>query len=158
MYLSWDCPSVPAARVCLWLCPLGYSVVVFLKYTRPCSATAWVQLFLERTLGCYRIFFVGNTVLLPLADQEEAKQIFHLLTQSLKVCHSIDWQQFKETEFFRDTDSWKALLVFSFAWIWQGNTWSGWMPETIWSAIILTWALFFRSWGRSLGLGQVSSR
>lgn len=109
--LFWHYPFVTTARVSLCLCPLGYSVV-FLKRIRSCSETAWVQLFLERTLGYYRIFFVGNTVLLPLADQEGAKQRFHLLTHRLKVCRSIGWQQFKETELFRDTDSWKPILVF----------------------------------------------
>jgi len=79
--LSWDCP-VTAARVSLCLCPLGYSAVVFLKHTRPCSETVWVQLFLERTLGCYRIFFLGNTVLLPLADQEETADTSLANTQS----------------------------------------------------------------------------
>lgn len=53
--------------------------------------------------GYYRIFFVGNTIWLPLADQAETKQRFHLLIHRLTVCYFIGWQQFKQTELFRDT-------------------------------------------------------
>lgn len=70
--------------------------------------------FWKEFQGSIGFFLVGNTVLLPLADQDEAKQRFHLLTHSLKVWHSIGWQQFKETELFRYTDSWKPILLFSF--------------------------------------------